>query len=346
MDEFQTGTTWSGNMRDAAERCLRLIPLYSQDYWQSGACIAEFDAFWQKHLQTPGARCLLPLEVQPCSVPDIHKTLLWKPIHSLTREDALTAIRRVLDGIFPITPNVQNEPEPQFPGIAATPHTATIEWPEKVDELRWPLANHDEARAAFAELVTRATRFKFLAIQGSSETGKSHLTKQFLTNAQRRITACRCARFDFKGTDQLDQAFADFALQLDIPQPPVSGNLIDNFRHILQILSNKQKPTLLLFDTYENAGDADHWVRESLLTSLHRHTWLRVVIAGQKVPPCHANPWGEDSKFLPIQPPSPDHWVQYAKDYGRRISASTLKEVHKLTGGKASILAELCAPNN
>ena len=45
MDEFQVGTTWPNNMRIAIHRCRRLIPLYSEDYWESGACIEEFDAY-------------------------------------------------------------------------------------------------------------------------------------------------------------------------------------------------------------------------------------------------------------------------------------------------------------
>jgi len=63
MDEFLVGTTWTNNMRQAAQTCLRLIPLYSEDYWQSGACVEEFDAYWRQHLQNATARFLLPLGI-------------------------------------------------------------------------------------------------------------------------------------------------------------------------------------------------------------------------------------------------------------------------------------------
>ncbi len=346
MDEFQVGTTWTSNMRNAAQKCRRLIPLYSADYWASGACVEEFDAYWQHHLQNGAARFLLPLEIQNCTVPQMHGMLLWRPIHALTRDAARAAILKVLEGIAPVSTGAvaYTDPEPPFPGIASAPATV-IDWPDSVDSLKWPLANHDNARLAFAELVTRSAKFRLLAIKGSSETGKSHLTTQFITNAQRRVTACRCARFDFKGTDQIDQTLADFVDHLQVPLPPSTGSLSDRFRQILQSLVQRQQPSLLVFDTYEDAGDADRWVRDSLLTSLHRHPWLRVVIAGQEVPACHGTAWTEDSKMLRLDAPHPDHWMEYAKDNGRTITAKTLAEVHKLTNGKASILAQLCGPN-
>ena len=211
-------------------------------------------------------------------------------------------------------------------------------------ELKWPLANHENARLAFAELVTRNAKFRFLAIKGNSETGKSHLTTQFITNAQRRVPGCRCARFDFKGTDQIGQPLADFVDHLQVPLPPATGSLSDRFRLILQSLAQRQQPSLLIFDTYEDVGETDRWVRESLLTSLHRHPWLRIVIAGQEVPVCHGTTWSEDSKLLRLDAPHPDHWMEYAKASGSTVTANTLVEVHKLTNGKASILAALCGP--
>jgi len=121
MDEFPVGTTWTSQMRAAAQRSRRLIPLYSADYWVSGACVEEFDAFWQQHLKNGTARFLLPLEIEACTVPDMHKMLLWKPVHPLTHAKARAAILKVLEGITPFTTSVCTEPEPPFPGIVTTP---------------------------------------------------------------------------------------------------------------------------------------------------------------------------------------------------------------------------------
>jgi|GEM_PF-1930452 len=343
MDEFKVGTTWTNNMRIAAQRCRRLIPLYSQDYWQSGACVEEFDAYWPQHMQNAGARFVLPLEVQTCTVPDIHKPLLWKPLHSLTRDAARADILKVLDGI-PATGTPITESEPPFPGIASTPNSAS-DWPEKVEELKWRLADHDDARLAFAELVTHSAKFKLLAIKGTSETGKSHLTEQFFNNAKRRVKACRCARFDFKGTDQIDQTLATFVQHLGVPLPPAAPSLSERFRHILQSLVQSPQPSLLIFDTYEDAGDAERWVQDSLLTSLHLHDWLRVVIAGQKVPPRHAKLWDDDTKEITLAPPAPAHWHTYAQANGRSMTLGFVKEAHKQVKGSAKVLAQLCGPN-
>jgi hypothetical protein len=347
MDEFPVGTTWTSQMRNAAQKCRRLIPLYSADYWASGACVEEFDAYWQHHLQNGAARFLLPLEIQNCTVPQMHGMLLWKPLHALTRDAARAAILKVLEGIAPVSTAAAayTDPEPPFPGIASAPATL-IDWPDSVDSLKWPLANHDNARLAFAELVTRSAKFRLLAIKGSSETGKSHLTEQFFNNARRRVTVCRCARFDFKGTDQIDQTLATFVQHLGVPLPPPAISLSDRFRPILQSLAQRQQPCLLIFDTYEDAGDAERWICDSLLASLHLYQWLRVVIAGQNVPPCHGKLWDEEAMVLNLAQPEPVHWHTYAQTNGRAMSLRFIQEAHKHTNGKASILAQLCGPQH
>lgn len=346
MDEFPVGTNWSDQMREACDRCRRLIPLYSEDYWDSGACRLEFDTYLAQHVKNAKARFLLPLVVQECAVHDMEGTLLRKPIHALERDAAHAAILKVLEGITPVTPAIiaHAKPEPPFPGIASAPATL-IDWPDSVDSLKWPLANHDNARLAFAELVTRSAKFRLLAIKGSSETGKSHLTEQFFNNAHRRVTVCRCARFDFKGTDQIDQTLATFVQHLDVPLPPPAVSLSDRFRHILQSLAQRQQPCLLIFDTYEDAGDAERWICDSLLASLHLYQWLRVVIAGQNVPPCHGKLWDEEAMVLNLAQPEPVHWHTYAQTNGRAMSLRFIQEAHKHTNGKASILAQLCGPN-
>jgi TIR domain len=120
MDEFQVGTTWTSNMRDAARDCRRLIPLYSDDYWASGACVEEFDAYWRHHLQNASARFLLPLEIQKCVMSDMHAMLLAARLYGLNRDEALAEIRKVLKGIAPIAAEatVSGEAEPPFPGVA------------------------------------------------------------------------------------------------------------------------------------------------------------------------------------------------------------------------------------
>ncbi len=345
MDEFQVGTTWTNGMRNAAQNCRRLIPLYSEDYWTSGACVEEFDAYWRQHLQNQNARFLLPLAIQHCTVPDMHAMLLFARLYELDRNAAEQAILKVLQGVAPAVPNAVAfvAAEPEFPGIVATP-MPKADWPDAVADLRWPLANHDHARDAFAQLVTRNSTRRLLAIRGESETGKTHLTRQFLNNAQRRVPGCVCGRFDFKGTDDLHVCLNDFAEHLAVSVPPSGGSLTDRLSQVLNSLKQKQAPTLLIFDAFEYAGEADRWIRERILTTLHRSPWLRIVIAGKYVPECHGQSWEEDSLVIPLHPPSPADWYAYGVANQRNVALEFVQQAHNLCSGKSSTLASLLGP--
>ena len=90
----------------------------------------------------------------------------------------------------------------------ALPNSGAPDWPAVAPPLAWPVADHREAQEAFAQLITRAAKLRVLPIHGVSETGKSHLTKQFLRNAL-AIPDLTCGRFDFKGS-------ADMSVELDL----------------------------------------------------------------------------------------------------------------------------------
>jgi hypothetical protein len=344
MDEFPVGTTWTSEMRKAVATCRRLIPLYSKDYWASGACVVEFDAYWHQSLKDDAAHFLFPLEIERCEVPKIHATLLACRIHELSRDEAQAAILKVLSAITPIaaTP-AYTEREPSFPRPVAS-SAAPADWPEVVPELRWPLADHDVARAAFATLVTRGAPYRLLLVKGESETGKTHLTRQFFNNAQRRVPGCVCGRFDFKGTGDLQLSLNDFALHLQVPLRSTGANPSTQLNDILFLLAQKRQPTLLIFDTCESSGEAERWLRESLLTPLHRYPWLRVVLAGKSVPERHGLPWEEDSLLVALTPPDPEHWHAWGVENNRPVNLEFVKQAHSLCGGKASILAGLCGP--
>src|SRR5262249_17022317 len=96
---------------------------------------------------------------------------------------------------------------PTRPHCPATPPSlhspARPDWPEIAPSLDWPVADHSEAQRAFAQLITQATPFRILLIHGSSETGKSHLSKQCLRNSF-KIQGLSRGRFDFKGSSDMD----------------------------------------------------------------------------------------------------------------------------------------------
>ena len=145
------------------------------------------------------------------------------------------------------------------------------------------MADHSGVREAFACLLARDPTWRFLPIYGPTETGKTHITKQMLANAL-RIPELACGRFDFKGTTDMDEEVHNFVQWLGVPRPPANPKLNERLGHILDALKQRARPALLVFDTYELAGAAEDWVEKQLLPSLIRATWLRVVIAGQRVP--------------------------------------------------------------
>ena len=194
MAEFQVGTTWTSNMRDAAEKCRRLIPLYSDDYWASGACVEEFDAYWRQHMQNNNTRFLLPLVIQKCTVPDMHAMLLTAGLHDLNRNDAQKAILTVLTGIAPIAgvSAVYREPEPPFPGVVIK---ASIRPGSSSDGIRLPLQLPPAAVGKFYGRVKEAHQLQKrlqdrldTAVVGPAGYGKTALAAKSVEEVVGRTT--------------------------------------------------------------------------------------------------------------------------------------------------------------
>ncbi len=219
------------------------------------------------------------------------------------------------------------------------------DWPEVAPALEWPVADHTEARLAFAKLITRAAPFRLLPICGRSDTGKSHLTKQFLRNAL-PIPKLTCGRFDFKGSSDMDGELSRFAEQLEVPVKG-GGGVSNQLAQILASLRDAARPTLLIFDTFEMAGEAERWVKESLLLTMVRASWLRVIIVGQRVTKSHGEPWsGFTSAPIELLPPSPQEWFDFGCLHKDNLTLEIVCKVHELAGGKSSMLAQLFGPSS
>ena len=217
-------------------------------------------------------------------------------------------------------------------------------WPESPISVDWPMADHSGARDAFASLLTRNPPWRFLPVRGPSETGKSHITWQMLANAI-YVPELACGRFDFKGTNKMEAELRVFVEDLEVPLPPANLRLNESLAHILSALKSRALPTLLIFDTYEVAGEAEDWVKQELLRSLMKATWLRVVIAGQRVPERAGAIWEKiSSPVIELKPPTPEDWFDYGKPH---LADLTLLEVRTLchrARDKATVLAELLRP--
>lgn len=232
------------------------------------------------------------------------------------------------------------------PDLRASPVAMPPEptWPQTPPELVWPMADHSGAREAFGELLTAQVGWRLLRIQGASETGKSHITRQMLANAL-AMPEVACGRFDFKGTTDMDREVRVFVQDLGVPAPPAAQRLHERLDHILGELKQRAKPTLVIFDTYEMAGEAQDWVEKSLLQCLIRATWLRVVIAGQQVPDATGAVWAAVSRpALQLAPPGPADWFDYGKRHRADLTLAKVVTACELAADKASLLAQLLGP--
>lgn len=224
---------------------------------------------------------------------------------------------------------------------------ATSQWPVAAPALEWPVADHSEAQRAFAQLITRDAPVRLLPIHGHSETGKSHLTKQFLRNAL-KIPGITCGRFDFKGSSDMDAELRAFAERLGVREPTAGMGVSSQLSQVFASVKKAARPTLLIFDTFELAGDAERWVKDSLLVATITATWLRIIIVGQQVTMPHGESWaGISSAPIELHPPTPEEWFAYGKNHSAspKFTIEFVRTAHDLAKGKGAILAQLLVPS-
>lgn len=230
------------------------------------------------------------------------------------------------------------------PTLAESPDRRPLSWPEICPSFpTWPMANHTEARAEFERLITRDAPWRSLFLRGTSETGKSHITRQMLANAI-QIPDLACGRFDFKGTTDVEEELRVFVEYLEVPLPD-GKTLNECLRRIVDGLRQRSKPVLLVFDTYEGAGEAANWVEKELLLRVMRDTCFRVVVAGQRVPDSYRAVWAAAARpVLQLTAPGPEEWLHYSKPHRPDVTLDFVRQAHQLCGGKVSVLAQLLGP--
>lgn len=218
------------------------------------------------------------------------------------------------------------------------------DWPDEAPALDWPVADHTKARCAFAKLITRAAPFRILPIRGNSETGKSHLSKQFLGNSL-KIPGLFPGRFDFKGSSDMDAELHHFAERLKVKVPTAGSGVSLQLANIFAALEAAARPTILIFDTFERAGEAERWVKETLLLAVVSAAWLRVIIIGQRVPARLGEPWvGASSPTIELSPPSVDEWFEYGRPHKPGLTLDFVRQAHEYSGGSSSLLSQLFGP--
>ena len=340
--EITAGTDWKGQLDQHLNSAGVILLLVSADFLASDYCYdVEMTRALERHDQ--GEARVIPVLLRKVdgwqgapfgklqSLPTD-----GKPVTSWNnRDEAFADVARGIRNAIGQLGAQQTKPPSLIAGFS---------WPESQEPLLWPMADHSRIREAFARLLARDATWRFLPILGPSETGKSHITNQMLANAL-RIPELACGRFDFKGTTDMDAEVRTFVQELGVPPPPANARLNERLGHILDALKQRARPAFLVFDTYEAAGKAQDWVEKQLLPSLIRATWLRVVIAGQRVPEFAGAVWASVARApLQLVPPPPADWFEYGKQYRPDLTLAKVETACDLACNRASLLAQLLGP--
>jgi hypothetical protein len=321
------------------EQCELVVVCVSERYGGKPWTLAEHEAIRARVMKTRSSQeerdtlRVLPIRVGEGEV----KGILFNTIvpDARTRSADETA-ELIVERLLLIVPDLKNETGSVAGGYS------WVDTPPP--PLHWPMADHSGARDAFVCLLSGNPPWRCLPLRGPSETGKSHVTRQMLANAL-QVRDLACGRFDFKGTTDMDAELRAFVQDLGVALPPPSARLNDRLAQILDALRQRARPALLVFDTYEAAGEAQDWVEKQLLPSLIRATWLRVVIAGQRVPADAGAVWASVARApLQLVPPPPEDWLTFGQPYKPGITLDFVRQAHEYCGGKASLLAQLLGP--
>jgi hypothetical protein len=231
-------------------------------------------------------------------------------------------------------------------GYAGDVEPVIARWPADIPTLQWPMADHGEARRAFASLLWEASPERVLLVRGASETGKSHMSKQMIRNAM-MLPGVVSGRFDFKGTTNIGVEIEAFSQLLDI-EPPAGQILNERLGKIFTELRRRAEPSLLVFDTYEAAGEAKDWIEGVLLPHLVSARWLRVAIIGQSVPTRAGSIWESvAAELVTLQLPGPEDWLAYGRaNRGETVDLGFVMQAHQYADGKPSLLAGLLGPRS
>jgi hypothetical protein len=320
------------------EQCAVAVVCVSQAYGSKPWTHAEHRAIRARQMKAEASsdagekNSILPIRVGDGEVEGILFNAIVPDVRS---RSAAQSAELILERLYVLEPRLR-------PVSGGAP--AVAQWPETAPPLSWPLADHCSVRAAFAELLTSQTRWRYLPIRGASETGKSHITRQMLANSL-AMPDIACGRFDFKGTTGVDAEVSAFVQELGVPAPPLNPRLSERLGHLLGALKQRAHPTLLIFDTYEMAGEAQDWIEKQLLPCLIRATWLRVVVVGQKLPDFTAvvGPAGV-RPILQLVPPPAEDWFDYGRQHRASLTLAEVETVCRLASHKASLLAQLLGP--
>jgi SEFIR domain len=225
------------------------------------------------------------------------------------------------------------------PAGAATSSAEVASWLATAPVFEWLLADCEPVHEAFSKLLTATPPERVLLIRGGSETGKSEITKRLLSLVLRN-TAFPCGRFDLKNATDLDAEFSRFVQNLDVDAAvrAASGRPVrERLDEVLHALRAADRPVVLIFDTFEQGGEFQRWIEETLLLAVPRAPWLRIIIAGQQVPQCAAH-------LVQLQRLELKPWFDFGKRNWPDLTEEMARSIYERVGGSHLLLGQLFGP--
>ena len=198
-------------------------------------------------------------------------------------------------------------------------------WLTDPPEPDWPIADHIEARDAFATLLTRNSPYRYLAIRGEQGVGKTRVTQRMLTNAL-ALSDVACGRFDFKGTTDMNLVLSAFVQELGVTTTLADTEpLHRRLAEVLDQLRKRARPTLVIFDGHSFAPPGvAQWLETQLLPSMIRAAWLRVVVASRDAPPAAGS---KSERVLVLKRPTVTDWLEYGKRYDPTLELMLVQQL-------------------
>jgi hypothetical protein len=230
---------------------------------------------------------------------------------------------------------------------AAAPAPDPAGWLAAPPTFEWLLADCEPVHDAFAALLTGACSHSILLIRGGSETGKSRLTRCLL-GLLLRHTPFACGRLDLKSGADLDGEYSRFVQHLgvdDAVRPTAGWPLRERLDGMLTALRDAGRPTVFIFDTFEQGGEWARWVEEMALLVVPRAPWLRVIIVGQQVPERAGAPWSHcAAPPIELQQLGWHPWYEFGKRHKPILTEEMARQIHELARGSHSLLDQLLGP--
>jgi tetratricopeptide (TPR) repeat protein len=332
FEHYLAGPDADLKLQDIYDKSALVVVCVSERYVAKPWATAEHAAIrarWLRAHSDQEKLAILPIRIGDG---DLQGFLVNTIVPDIRLRDTNFAVRLILDRLHLIIPHL------------ADGGRSISDWPSVSPPLIWQMANQNAARSAAGELLKRSSSFRILFLRGPSETGKSLIARQLLRNAL-QIPEISCGLFNCKGLSDSNAEVRSFAELLGVAAPPAHLALVEQLSIILQALKQRGRAAILVFDTFEVAGELGEWMETQLLPTVIRSPWLRVAVLGQRVPERAGAIWESVcSPIVVIDRPSAEDWFEYSREFRSGISVDFVRSAYSLSNGKPSILDELLRP--